>query len=356
MSNKDYYTVLGVEKGASKDEIKKAFRKLAHRYHPDKQGGDEQRFKEIGEAYAVLSDEKRRAEYDTYGRTFQGGGAGGPAGGFDFSNFAQGFGGTHGGVEFDLGDIFSDFFGGGQRMRRGRDISIDIELTFKESIFGVKRKVLLTKTSSCESCDGSGAKRGTELTTCSTCNGAGKVHESRQTVLGTFATTRACSECNGTGKVPKEKCTTCHGHGVARQEEEVAIAVPAGIENGEMIRMQGHGEAVPGGAAGDLYVKVHVKSDQRFRKEGNNIVMPLSVKVTDALLGSSYKVETLDGEINVKIPQGVTHGERLRVKGKGVPQRYGTRGDLYITIDIQVPGKLSRKAKKAAEALRDEGV
>lgn len=361
--SKDYYSILGIEKSASKDDVKKAFRKLAHKYHPDKAGGDEQKFKEIGEAYAVLSDDKRRAEYDAYGTTFGGNGfsaQGGPTPGWDFSNFAQGFGfgGApfgQGGVEFDLGDLFGDFFGGRQA-RRGRDISIDIELTFKESIFGAQRHVLLMKTSVCTDCDGSGAKKGTKLTTCSVCNGAGKVHETRQTMLGAFATTRVCATCHGKGKVPHEMCAACHGHGIAKREEEIRIAVPAGIENGEMIRMPGAGEAVTNGAQGDLYIKVHVKPDARFRKEGLNIVMPLSVKLTDTLLGAEYPLETLDGPLSVKIPQGIKHGERLRIKGRGVPQRGGARGDLYISIDIQVPGKLSRKAKEAAEILRDEGI
>lgn len=365
MSAKDYYSILGVDKQASKDEIKKAFRKLAHKYHPDKSGGDEQKFKEIGEAYATLSDDKRRAEYDAYGRTFGSGGSpgqGGSSQGWDFSQFSQGFGGFGGapfganGVEFDLGDIFGDFFGGGRQARRGRDISIDVELSFKESIFGVTREVLLMKTGVCKECAGGGAKKGTKLSTCTTCNGAGKVHETRQTMLGTFATTRLCATCHGAGKIPETPCTACKGQGVVRQEEALRIAVPAGIEDGEMIRMPGAGEAVSHGAQGDLYVKVHVKQDARFRREGHNIVMPFSIKLTDALLGAVYTVETLDGPLSVTIPQGITHGERLRVKGKGVPQRGGARGDLYISMDIQVPNKLSRKAKQAAEALREEGI
>ncbi len=353
--SKDYYKVLGVEKGATKSEIKKAFHKLAHKYHPDKAGGDEERFKEIGEAYSVLSDDKKRAEYDAYGRTFNGAGGGGPAGGFDFSNFAQGFGGQQ--VEFDLGDIFGDIFGGGRSQeRRGRDISIDIELTFKEAVFGVKRKVLLTKVGTCDECDGTGAKKGSELVTCSTCNGQGKVHEAKQTMFGTFATTRVCETCHGKGKVPKEKCKKCDGVGVTRIEEEVPIAVPAGINNGEMVRLTGGGEAVPGGTPGDLYVKVHVENDKRFIKQGYDLIMPLSIKLTDALLGNSQKIETLDGELTLKIPQGVSFGEKLRIKGKGVPKGGSSRGDLYVKIDIQVPSKLSRNAKKAIETLRDEGI
>ena len=353
----DYYKVLGVDKSASKSDIKKAFRNLAHKYHPDKNGGDEKQFKKIGEAYSVLSDDKKRAEYDAYGRTFNGAGSGGPAGGFDFS---QGFGGGGFGgqqVEFDLGDIFGDFFGGGRsQQKRGRDISIDIELSFKESIFGVERKVLLTKVGHCETCDATGAKKGTELSTCGTCNGQGKVHESKQTVFGAFSTTRGCNVCNGKGKVPKDTCTNCDGMGVLRKEEEIKIAVPAGINNGEMVRLTGGGEAVPGGVPGDLYVKVHVKEDKNFIKEGYNLVMPISIKISETLLGSSRKIETLDGELTLKIPQGVAHGERLRIKNKGVPKGGSSRGDLYVKINIQVPSKLSKKAKEAAKTLKEEGI
>jgi molecular chaperone DnaJ len=357
MSNKDYYNILGVEKSASKDDVKKAFRKLAHQYHPDKQGGDEQKFKEIGEAYSVLGDDKKRAEYDSYGRTFNGGGQ--QAGGFDFSGFDfGGFGGQQqGGVEFDLGDMFGSFFGGGRpRQRRGRDISIDIELAFKDAIFGVERKVLLAKVGTCDTCSGSGAKKGTDMVTCTTCNGAGKVHETRQTMLGVFSTAHACTVCNGTGKVPKEKCATCGGQGVLRRQEEVTIAVPAGIENGEMIRLTGGGEAIQGGTPGDLYVKIHVKEDKRYRREGTDLVRTLEVKLSDALLGATHKVDTLDGEVSVKIPQGVTFGERLRIKGKGIPTRGSSRGDLYFEINIHMPGKLSKSAQKAIEVLRAEGV
>lgn len=371
MSNKDYYSILGVDKNASKAEVKKAFHKLAHKYHPDKKGGDEKKFKEIGEAYSVLSDDKKRAEYDAYGRTFGGathggaggfGGQGGPYSGWDFSNFAQGFGGAgeqH--VEFDLGDIFGDFFGGGMGrqsagQKRGRDISIDLELTFKEAVFGVERKVLLSKITTCNDCGGSGAKKDTEMKKCDVCNGSGKIHDTKQTIFGSFATTRECEVCNGKGEVPKEKCKSCGGLGVKKQQEEIKISVPAGINNGEMIRMTGGGEAVPGGVAGDLYVKVHVKDDKRFKKNGYDLTMSLSVKLTDALLGASKKIETLDGELTLKIPKGISHGERLRIKGKGVPKGIGGRGDLYVKIDIQIPSKLSRKAKKAVEVLKEEGI
>jgi len=317
----DYYKTLGIDKKASKDEIKKAFRKLAHKYHPDKSGGDEQKFKEVNEAYTVLSNDKKRAEYDAYGRVFSGaGGAGAGAGqgfsGFDFSQFS-GAGGQN--VEFDFsnfGDVFGNFFGGGgQRVQRGRDISIDVELDFKDSVFGTKRSVLLTKPSSCEDCDGNGAEKGTKMETCSKCNGQGKIRENRQSIIGTFATVANCSECHGSGKVPEKKCKTCKGDGITRRQQEIQVSVPAGIDNGEMIRLGGMGEAISHGQAGDLYIKVHVKKHPIYRKEGANLVMDLRVKLTDALLGSSYTVQTIDGKnLEVKISRigvGIPMGSSL---------------------------------------------
>lgn len=357
MANKrDYYEVLGLEKKASKDEIKKAFHKLAHKYHPDKKDGDADKFKEVSEAYSVLSDEKKRAEYDSYGRVFGGGGGGGTGGfnpGFDFSQFQDAFQG--GG--FDMGEIFSDFFGaqGGARSRRGRDISIDLELSFKDSIFGTKRKVLLAKTAQCDTCKGSGAAPGTELVTCTHCNGAGKIHETTNSFFGTITMQSVCRNCRGAGKVPKEKCKTCRGEGVYKKQEEIEIAVPSGVEGGEMIRLSGMGEAVAGGMSGDLYVKVHVERDPRFKKEGASLVTELSIKLSDALLGGTYTVQTLDGEEHLDIPAGVSHGETLTVRGKGVPSR-GKRGDLLVKVKITLPRKLSRTARNLVEKLKEEGI
>lgn len=357
--SKDYYNILGVEKNATKDDIKKAFRKLAHQYHPDKKGGDEARFKEVSEAYSVLSDDKKRAEYDAYGRVFSGAGQGGAGyGDFDFSQFTQGFGGN-GGVEFDLGDIFGEFFSGmagRTRTRRGRDISIDQELTFEEAIFGVERNILLNKISVCEVCNGNGAEPGSELETCATCNGKGTIKEVRRSIIGSISTTKTCETCNGKGKIPKEKCRTCGGAGVHKREHEIKVRIPAGIENGEVVRLAGMGEAVAGGAPGDLYIKVRVRPHPVFKKEGNDLVMDLTVKLTDAILGTKYNIKTLDGEISVKIPKGVTFGEILRVKGKGVPLSKRERGDLLIKVKIDLPRKLSREAEKAIEKLREEGI
>jgi len=356
---KDYYQILGVEKGASEEDIKKAFRTLAHKYHPDKKGGDEAKFKEVSEAYAVLSDSKKRAQYDQYGAYTAGGQSGG-FGGFDFADFARNFQGAEGfggqGVEFDLGDIFGDFFGGGRRSRRGRDISMDIEILFRDAVFGTERRVLVTKTALCDLCSGSGAKKGSGTTSCASCNGKGQVRESRNTFFGTFATTRTCPTCKGRGQVPKEACPECRGEGALRKQEEVHVVIPAGVEDGEMIRMPGRGEALPGAQAGDLYIKIHVKADKLFTRDGNNLVTALTVKLTDALLGAEYRLQTLDGETTLTVPQGVSQGEFLRIRGRGVLYGRSSRGDLLVRIDIEFPKKLSRAAKEAVEKLRTEGI
>jgi molecular chaperone DnaJ len=357
---KDYYSVLGLQKGASRDEVKKAFRKMAAKYHPDKQTGDEEKYKEITEAYAVLGDEKKKAEYDTYGHSFNNaGGAGGGFGGFnwqDFQGAQAGFGGQN--VEFDLNDLFESFgFGGGgrQQARRGRDVSIDINLTFDESIFGVTRKVLITKNNTCSECEGSGAKKGTGTTTCTTCSGNGKIRESRQSIMGAFTTVRECSVCHGTGQVPKERCPRCAGAGVARTEEEIAIKVPAGIQNGEVIRMTGRGEALPHAQPGDLYIKVHVEQHKTVTREGSTLYSKLPIKLTDALLGATYSVETLDGVVDLNIPAGITHGELIRIKDKGVPTDRG-RGDFMVKVSVETPKKLNKQARKLVEELREQGI
>jgi len=370
---KDYYNVLGVDRKASKDDIKNAFRKLAHKYHPDKGGTDEARFKEITEAYSVLNDDKKRREYDTYGQSFAGasgpsGGAGfegNPFGGFDFSQFQRGFGQE--GMEFDFGDIFGDLFGrarhGASRTTaRGRDISIDLEIPFRDAVFGTTRTVLISKVSTCTLCNGSGAKPGAGLETCMTCNGSGRIHETRNSIFGQFTSVRICATCEGTGKIPKEKCPECKGRGVRRREEEITVSIPSGIDNGEMIRLPGQGEAVKTGIAGDLYVKIHVKPHPVFHREGSNLVMKLPVKLTDALLGTIASIETLEGKtLEVKIPPMRRVEESLRIAGKGVPTSGGlsraeSRGDLIIHLETAFPQKLSGKAKEAVEKLKNEGL
>jgi len=354
---KDYYKTLGVDKNASQDEIKKAFRTLAHKHHPDK-GGDEKKFKEASEAYQVLSDEKKRSEYDTYGSTGPGQGFGGGQQGGGFGGFQGGFGGGQGFDGVDLNDIFGDFFGGGRReqARRGRDIAVDLEISFSEAVFGVEHKVRITKTSACDTCHGSGAKPSAKMKECPHCKGKGRMQETVRTILGTFAQERECQTCHGSGKVPEEKCAVCKGAGVLRKEEQITIRVPVGIQNGEQVRLAGAGEAIQNGKAGDLYVRIHVGQHKIFHREGHNLVMTLSIKLTDSLLGAEYPVQTLDGEIKLKVPKGVSSGEVLRVREKGVPFDAMRRGYLLIKLEVKTPAKLSRTAEKLIEDLRKEGI
>jgi molecular chaperone DnaJ len=358
---KNYYDILGVAKDASKEDIKKAFRKLAHQYHPDKKGGDEARFKEANEAYQVLSDDSKRAQYDQFGSYSPGGqpNAGQGFGGFDFSQGGFDFSGFSQGGFGDLNDIFSEFFSGGmggrEQARRGRDISTEIQISFSDSIFGVERSILLTKTSPCETCHGSGGKPGTKMKKCAKCNGAGKIHETKRSFLGTFSSVKACEECGGKGEVPEEKCHTCRGLGVVKKEQSIKLVIPAGIKDGEMIRLAGHGEAIPHGTPGDLYIKINVEPHKIFKREGSNLVMNMDIKLSEAMLGVERKIPTLDGDITVKIPEGVSIGETLRVKEKGVPSGR-SRGDLLIKLNIKLPTKLSRHAREIIEKLKDEGI
>jgi len=350
---KDYYSTLGVEKSASKDDIKKAFHKLARKYHPDnKSGGNEQKFKEINEAYQILSNDKRRAEYDTYGHVFSGGQEGQEFGGFSsFSDFAEGFQG------FDINDVFGDFFSGrSERAKRGHDISIDLEIPFRDAIFGTDRTILLTKTSVCDSCRGSGAEAGTKFQKCATCNGQGRVQETRSSFFGTFTSVKECTVCRGRREVPKNLCGLCRGTGIIRKQEEVSVKIPPGMENGEVIRLSGMGEAVSGGVSGDLYIRVHVGTHPVFKRERSNIVMDLNIKLTDALLGEEYTIETLDGVITLKVPENASFGEILRIRNKGVPTGAGKRGDLLVKLNIRLPKNLSKKAKQLFEQLKKEGI
>jgi len=360
---KNYYEILGVTKSASKEEIKKAFRKLAHKHHPDKKGGNEAAFKEANEAYQVLVDDKKRSEYDRYGRVFDGAG-GGPSGatgfeGFDFSGFSS----QGNGAGFDFGDIFEDIFsgfnaggGGGRRSRRGRDISIDLEIAFEESIFGVDRKVLISKLATCDKCHGEGGEAGSKVKECPSCRGEGKVRETKRSVFGTFASVKECDDCLGKGKVPEKKCSSCGGSGILKKSEEISIGVPKGIQNGEMIKLTGAGEAASHGVSGDLYVKVHVLPHNIFTRERNNLLMTLDVKFSEAVIGVKREVKTLDGLIKVNIPKGIDSGEVLRVRGYGVFFDNKKRGDLLIKVIVKTPKNLSRKAKSLIEDLQKEGI
>jgi len=362
--SKNYYETLGVDKNASKDELKKAFHKLAHKHHPDKNNGDDKKFKEVNEAYQVLSDDKKRSSYDQFGNAdgpqgFGGGQSGyggqGGFGGFDFSG-AQGF------DMGDLGDIFGDIFGGGgmgrnsRNQRKGRDIQTEMDLNFEEAIFGIKKKVSINKQSVCDICKGTGGKVGTKMNTCTTCKGHGQIEEVRRSILGSFSTRKTCETCMGLGKIPSEKCSVCRGNGVVKKTEEIELNIPAGINNTEMLKMAGAGEAIQGGPSGDLFIRVRVKNHSLYKRDGLNLSMDLSIKLTEALLGFTYKLKTLEGDIlDVKIPEGINHNEMLRVRGRGVPSSRG-RGDIIIRIQVKMPAKLSKKSKEIIEELKKEGI
>ncbi|TSC94073.1 MAG: molecular chaperone DnaJ [Candidatus Berkelbacteria bacterium Athens1014_28] len=358
----DYYKTLGVEKSASDDEIKKAYRKLAHKYHPDKSGGDEAKFKEINEAYQVLSDKTKRAQYDQFGQNFNQAGGGQGFGGFDFSGFQQGFGGQQGGFEFgggDFSDIFSDIFGGGRggaHQKAGQDIQVDVEISFEEMIRGVKKEFKLYKKAVCDRCHGTGGEPGEKEETCATCKGRGKIQRTVRSILGTFSQTSTCPTCHGKGKIYSKKCSKCGGDGRIRQEEIVRVEIPAGIFSGQTISVQGKGEAGEAGApAGDLYVNVHVIPHERFKREENNILSTEKISFAQAVLGDKIEVETVDGKVRMKIPEGTQSGELFRIRDKGVPilGRRG-RGDHLVKIIVEIPKKLSREQKRLIEQLREE--
>ena len=353
---KDYYETLGVQKGASKDEIKKAFHKMAHKYHPDKTTGDEAKFKQVNEAYQVLSDDQKRAQYDQFGEAGPQAGFGGGQGfgGFDFGGFGQG----QGGFEFDLGDMFGDIFGGGRRNKqnRGADLQTNISIEFKDAIFGIERELRIKKPSTCTTCKGNGAKPGTELHTCSQCNGKGQVRNIQRTILGSIATNQICDKCHGVGKIPKSPCDTCRGKGVVNEERTIKLNVPAGIQNGETLRLAGMGEAVSGGQSGDLYVHVSVASHKSITRVQYDLVTTLPIKLTDALLGATYAVKTLDGMEQVSVPAGTKVGDTITLKHKGVPTSSSKRGNFIIKLNIKLPEKLSKHAKEVIEELKKEGI
>ncbi len=371
--SKDFYKILGVDKNASEADIKSAFRKLAHQHHPDKNGGDDKKFKEINEAYQTLSDKTKRAQYDQFGSAgpqFGGGGGnpfrqggnpfGGGAGGFDFNNFdfSQFQQGGAGGFEFDLGDLFGGAFGGagggrGGRTKRGNDIETQIRITFKESVFGVEKKIVLNKVSQCKTCHGTGGKPGTKMNTCTVCNGQGRIQKMQRTILGNMQTVTECDNCFGSGKVPEQKCDTCRGAGVVRDKEEILVKIPSGLSNGDTLRMDGAGEAVPHGQAGDLFIHVAIESHPTFKRMGDDLIMAKEIGLADALLGTKIDIETLDGTETLTIPEGTNTGDQLPIRHKGVV-RGSKRGDLIVGIKVKMPKKLSKKAKETIEALRDD--
>lgn len=372
MSN-DYYTILGIPKTASSEEVKKAYRKLAHQHHPDKQSGDEKKFKEINEAYQILSDPNKRAQYDQFGPSFEQGGQGfggfGP-GGFDGFDFSKGFGGfRQGGQEFDMEDIFDLFgsaFGGfgrsgstGRSRERvsGEDIKINLTLTLREVARGVTEKVELARDVICEVCGGSGANppagEGSGLIDCSVCDGKGEVRENSTSLFGNITRVYACGVCRGKGQMPKNNCHNCKGEGKKRSRENIEVNIPAGIKNGEVLLVRGKGQAgFRGQKSGDLYIQIKVEPDKRFQRVGNDVTCEIPIKLTDAMLGARISVPTFDGEKEIEIPAGIQNGEELKLNGLGVWGR--PRGDQIIKIKIDIPKKISGKARKIVEELSHE--
>lgn len=358
MSKRDYYEVLGVKKDASADEIKKAFRRAAIEHHPDK-GGDEVKFKEINEAYEVLKDSSKRQRYDQFGHA--GVGSNGGAGGF--SGF-EGFGSQGQNINFDfgdlgLGDIFGSFFGGGgrqsSRQARGRDVETSVEITFEQAVFGTEVELKLNLDDTCEHCKGSTVEPGHELKNCDECNGTGQVTRVMRTVFGNIQQATVCPKCDGRGKIPEKVCTVCHGKGTQRKNQEVGLKIPAGVDDGATIRLRGRGEAVANGPKGDLYVNLRVKPHKKFTREGDLILSEETVSMADAALGTEIEVETVDGNIRMKIPAGTQSGTDFRLSNHGVPHlKRETRGAHIVTVNVETPTKLSKKQRELLESLRDE--
>ena len=356
---RDYYEVLGVDKNADDATIKKAYRQLAKKYHPDMNPGDKEaevKFKEASEAYAVLSDPDKRRQYDQFGHAAFEGGAGGGAGGF-------------GGFDFngaDMGDIFGDIFGdlfGGGRGRRanngpmqGANLRTQVRVTFEEAVFGCEKEIELTLKDECGSCHGTGAKPGTSPVTCPKCGGKGQVVYTQQSMFGMVQNVRPCPDCNGTGKIIKEKCPDCYGTGYIASKKKISVSIPAGIDNGQSIRLRGRGEpGVNGGPRGDLLVEVIVARHPIFQRQDMNIYSTAPISFATAALGGTVRIKTVDGEVEYDVKAGTQTDTRVRLKGKGVPslRNKSTRGDHYVTLVVQVPMDLSKDAKEALRAYDD---
>ena len=360
MAKRDCYEVLGVSKGATAAEIKKAYRKVAIKYHPDKNPDNkeaEDQFKEAAEAYEILSDEQKRAQYDRFGHEGMRGAAGGGGhGGMDmndiFSQFGDIFGGGGG------GGGFSSFFGGGgggQRQRKGSNLRIKLKLTLEEVANGVEKKIKVKRNNSCTSCNGNGSKNGTALDTCGACNGAGQVQKVVNTMLGQMVSSAVCPSCKGQGQSIKEKCGTCHGDGVTMEEDVISINIPGGVADGMQLSMNGKGNFPPGGGVpGDLLIIIQEEEHQELHREGNNVVYDLYITFADAVLGTSVEIPTISGRAKITIEAGTQSGKILRLRGKGIKDINGyANGDQLVHVNVWTPKQVSKDEKKIIEQLRD---
>lgn len=360
MAGKDYYEVLGVSKTATADEIKKAYRQKAKQYHPDSNKGNEkqaeEKFKEVSEAYSILSDEQKRAQYDRFGeQAVNGNYAGYGASGFGGSGFD--FGGFSGGFDIDLEDILGSMFGGGfsgfngkakNGPIKGSDLRYNMKLTFEEAVFGVKKEISITRNEQCSVCYGTGAKSGATIT-CDKCQGKGKVQAIQNTIMGTFSTVKTCDKCHGTGQVIKDACEACSGTGSVKKAKRIEITIPAGIDDGQAISLSGQGDSgVRGGPNGDLFIVVTVLPHKVFKRKGKDIYFSTKIPFVKAVLGGPIKIPTLEGEEVFNIPEGTQPGTTFSLKNKGVPSRIG-RGNLEFTVQIEIPKKLSEKQRELLE-------
>lgn len=354
--SKDYYDILNVSKDASQAEIKTAFRKKAHEFHPDK-GGDETKFKEINEAYQVVGNEEKRKQYDQFGSSFQNGQAGGGQNYGGFSGFNQGFGGIN---MDDLGDIFGggfgDIFGGGSRKTRsdrGRDLEMSITINFEEAAFGVEKELSFTKNVKCSSCSGTGGAKGAKLETCKTCGGSGKISKIQRTILGNIQAQSTCPECEGQGQIYSSKCSKCLGSGVNRENVKLKVKIPGGINEGESLRLSKQGEAGEKGAEnGDLYLRIKVKEHKDFLRDGSDVHSQQNISITQAVLGDKVDIKTIHGNVKLKVPEGTQSGTIFKLRGKGVALlRESGFADHYVKIKVLIPKGLNRNKKKLLEEL-----
>ncbi|HNY35823.1 MAG TPA: molecular chaperone DnaJ [Candidatus Pacearchaeota archaeon] len=360
--SKDYYNILGVEKNASPEDIKKAYYKLAHQYHPDKKGGDEAKFKEINEAYQTLSDKDKRSQYDRFGKTFNGAQGGFNQQNVNWEDIMGGMGGDFGNIE-DIFNMFSGGFSTGRRKqkdtRKGNNLEMILELDLESILRNQEKEIFITKKSTCERCGGSGAEPGTSVKECFTCRGTGRVQEIRKTFLGTISQYVICPDCHGEGVKPEKPCNVCHGEGRIKKEEKIKINIPAGVDNNQIIKVKGKGEAGKrGGEAGDLYIRISIKPHKIFERNGDDIYLKQDITFSEATLGGKIKIPTLEGEkIIVKIPNGTESGKILKISKRGIPHFSGIgRGNLYLQLNIDTPEKLTKRQKELLEELKKEGL